>query len=318
MIEVNNLTKKYGTTVAVDNISFSVSKGEVVGFLGPNGAGKSTTMKVLSCFIPATSGSVSVCGLDTTVDSLEIRRNIGYLPENNPLYNDINVLESIAFVCGIRGIRGYKRKSRIDEVVEVCGLKTVLKKDIGELSKGFRQRVGLAQALIHDPEVLILDEPTSGLDPNQVMEIRALIKKLGEEKTIMISTHILPEVSATCGRIIIINNGSIVACEHAEDLRKKVNKQSMLVAHIRGPRDKVHKKLLSIDFVSEVEDRAEPAKKVGEFYISVHKQRGESEGKMSERIFQEVAKNTWNLRELRWEELSLESIFHELTMEERQ
>jgi len=318
MIEVNNLTKKYGSTVAVDNISFSVSKGEVLGFLGPNGAGKSTTMKVLSCFIPPTSGRVSVCGLDTATDSLEIRKNIGYLPENNPLYNDINVLESIEFISGVRGIRGYKRKSRIDAVVEICGLKTVLKKDIGELSKGFRQRVGLAQALVHDPEVLILDEPTSGLDPNQVMEIRALIKKLGEEKTIMISTHILPEVSATCGRIIIISNGKIVACEQAEDLRKKVQKQSMLVAHIRGPRKKVRENLLSIDFVSKVEDRAEEAKKIGVFYISVHEQKGVSEGKMSELIFQTVAKNAWNLRELRWEEISLENIFHELTMEEKQ
>lgn len=208
-ISVKNITKIYGEQKALDNISFEVSSGEIVGFLGPNGAGKSTMMKIITCFLPQTSGEVSVCGFDVQEHSIDVRKNVGYLPEHNPLYTDMYVKEYLEFVAGI-----YKLKNvpaRITEMVEMVGLGREQKKKIGSLSKGYRQRVGLAQALIHDPKVLILDEPTSGLDPNQIVEIRNLITEIGKAKTVMLSSHILPEVEAICNRIIIIDKGIIKA-----------------------------------------------------------------------------------------------------------
>lgn len=209
-IKIQNLTKIYGQQKAVDNISFEVNQGEIVGFLGPNGAGKSTTMKIATCYIPATEGSVEVCGYDVQKSSKEVRRNIGYLPEHNPLYLDMYVKEFLSFVGGIYQIKGNQLTHRIEEVIELVGLQIEQKKKIGQLSKGYRQRVGLAQALIHDPKVLILDEPTTGLDPNQLVEIRQVIKNIGKEKTVVFSTHIMQEVEAICDRVVIINKGKIV------------------------------------------------------------------------------------------------------------
>ena len=207
MIEIKNLTKKFGQNLVLDNISFSAAKGEILGFLGPNGAGKTTTMKIITSFWPPTSGQVLIDGLDTANDSLTARKKIGYLPETVPLYDDMRVFEYLKFIAEIRSLEKHAIKSRIKEVVSTCGLAKVLRQPIEELSKGFRQRVGLAQAIMHRPDILILDEPTTGLDPNQIVEIRDLIKTIGREKTVIFSTHILSEVSATCDRVIIINNG---------------------------------------------------------------------------------------------------------------
>jgi len=218
MIKVENLSKHFCNVKAVDGISFSAKPG-VLGFLGPNGAGKSTTMKILTCFIPQTGGKASVCGFDTEKQPLEVKRRIGYLPESNPLYLDMYVKESMAFIAGIHGMGSPKK--RIDEIIEQTGLMPEQHKKIGQLSKGYRQRVGLAQAILHDPEVLILDEPTSGLDPNQLIGIRQLIRDLGKTKTVILSTHIMQEVEAVCSDVIIINKGKIVAEDTLEGLRGK-------------------------------------------------------------------------------------------------
>lgn len=225
-IEVKDLTKKYGEQLAVNHISFSIQKGEIVGFLGPNGAGKSTTMKMLTCFIPPTSGTATVCGFDIGENSIEVRRKVGYLPENNPLYLDMFVKEYLAFAAEMGGVKNIKQ--RVREVIALTRLEQEQHKQLRQLSKGYRQRVGLAQAIIHDPEVLILDEPTSGLDPNQVVEIRDLIKYLGSEKTIMISTHIMQEVEAICDRVIIIDKGNIVANDKLSNLRSAGNTKTIV------------------------------------------------------------------------------------------
>lgn len=210
MLKVQNLTKIYGSQKAVNDISFEAKAGEIVGFLGPNGAGKSTTMKIATCYLSATSGNVEVCGYDVQHNPMEVRQNIGYLPEHNPLYLDMYVKEFLEFIGGIYNLKGQILQKRILEVIELFGLTLEYKKKIGQLSKGYRQRVGLAQALIHDPKVLILDEPTTGLDPNQLAEIRSVIRNIGKEKTIIFSTHILQEVEAICDRVVIINHGIIV------------------------------------------------------------------------------------------------------------
>ena len=218
-IQVKGLTKVYGTQTAVNSISFEIAPGEIVGFLGPNGAGKSTTMKMLTCYIPPTSGEAKVCGMDVSDQSIQVRKHVGYLPEHNPLYLDMYVKEYLEFAAGLGGVKNIN--SRVEEVIALTHLGKEKHKKIGQLSKGYRQRVGLAQAIIHDPDVLILDEPTSGLDPNQVMEIRDLIKNLGSNKTIMLSTHIMQEVEAICSRVIIIDKGSIVADDKLENLRNR-------------------------------------------------------------------------------------------------
>ncbi len=218
-IIVNNITKIYGKQKALDNVSFEVKKGEVVGLLGPNGAGKSTMMKILTCFIPQNAGDANVCGFDVIENPLEVRKRVGYLPENNPLYIDMYVEEYLKFIAGIHKL-GKNSNSRIKEMIEITGLTTEKSKKIGALSKGFRQRVGLAQAMIHNPEVLILDEPTSGLDPNQLIDIRNLIIEFGKEKTILLSTHIMQEVEAVCNKVIIINEGIIVADDKTSNLHQ--------------------------------------------------------------------------------------------------
>ncbi len=237
-ISVKNITKVYGEQKALDNVSFEVNSGEIVGFLGPNGAGKSTMMKIITCFLPQTEGEVKVCGFDVQDQSLEVRRNVGYLPEHNPLYLDMYVKEYMRFVAGIHKMK--KSDLRIEEMINLVGLGREQHKKIGSLSKGYRQRVGLAQALIHDPKVLILDEPTSGLDPNQIVEIRNLIKKIGQEKTVMLSSHILPEVEAICNRVIIIDKGVI----KANDKTQAVVKQST-----------IHK-VLTVEFSEKVSEKS--------------------------------------------------------------
>lgn len=226
-IIVNHISKRYGAQLALDDVSFSIHPGEIVGLLGPNGAGKSTMMKIITCFIPASSGEVSVYGFDTREQSLEVRKKIGYLPENNPLYTDMYIREYLEFIAGLHHL-GKKTDSRVAQMMEVTGLNPEKGKKIGALSKGFRQRVGLAQALIHDPEVLILDEPTSGLDPNQLADIRQLIVNIGKEKTVMLSTHIMQEVEAMCSRAIIINHGKIVADDSTAQLLSGTGKASIV------------------------------------------------------------------------------------------
>lgn len=225
-ISVSGVTKLYGPQKALDGVSFSVGTGEVVGFLGPNGAGKSTMMRILTCYLPPSAGSATVCGFDTGRDSLKVRRHVGYLPEHNPLYLDLYVPEYLDLVAGMHGLR--HRGPRVKEMIELVGLGPERHKRIGALSKGYRQRVGLAQAMIHDPEVLILDEPTSGLDPNQLVEVRSLIKRMGEKKTVMLSTHIMQEVEAICDRVIIIDRGKLVADDKASSLRSGPQQRVLL------------------------------------------------------------------------------------------
>lgn len=232
-VQVQQLTKIYGEQRAVNNISFEARKGQVLGFLGPNGAGKTTTMKVITCFIPQSEGTVRVCGHDVSQDPIEVRRHIGYLPEHNPLYKDMYVKEYLTFIAGMHKLSN--KRSRVAEMVEMTGLTREQNKLIGTLSKGYRQRVGLAQAMLHDPEVLILDEPTSGLDPNQLVEIRSLIKRIGEEKTVIFSTHIMQEVQALCDRVVIINKGNLVADDTIEDLQKRVSGETVITVAFLEP-----------------------------------------------------------------------------------
>ncbi len=254
-IQVKDLSKIYGQQKALDQISFEIKTGEIVGFVGPNGAGKSTTMKILTGFIPPSSGEAKINDLDLIEKSLEIRKHIGYLPENNPLYLDMYVKEYLEFVAGIYKL-GKRTKSRIEEIVEQTGLSVEQKKKIGALSKGYRQRVGLAQALIHDPAILILDEPTSGLDPNQIVEIRNLISQVGKEKTVMLSTHIMQEVEAICDRIIIINKGKIVADDSIDSIYSHSKDQliTIIVEFDKTPDQKQLEKIELVDKVAKVDD----------------------------------------------------------------
>lgn len=252
-VQVKNLTKKFGDQRAVDKVTFEARKGEVLGFLGPNGAGKSTTMKIITCFLPQSEGKVSVCGYDTGDDPMAVRRCIGYLPENNPLYEEMYVREYLEFVARLHHIRN--KRSRVAEMIEMTGLSLEQHKPIGALSKGYRQRVGLAQAMLHDPEVLILDEPTSGLDPNQLVDIRNLIKRLGKEKTVIFSTHIMQEVQALCDRVLIINRGRIVADDPMDRLERRISGERLLsVLFKEDPSDAQLRKIAGVLRVSSSED----------------------------------------------------------------
>ncbi len=247
-VSVQNITKIYGAQKALDDVSFNIPSGEVVGFLGPNGAGKSTMMKIITCFLPQTSGKVTVCGYNVEEQSLEVRKNVGYLAENNPLYLDMYVKEYLAFIAGLHHISNPAK--RIQEMIDVTGLQVEQKKKIGALSKGYRQRVGLAQALMHDPKVLILDEPTSGLDPNQLQEIRNLIVNVGKEKTDILSTHIMQEVEAICGRVIIINKGKIVADKSTKDIKSmETNITVITVEFDKEPNEEDLKKIPGVDSI---------------------------------------------------------------------
>src|SRR5438477_6262801 len=235
MIEVGNLTKRYAGVTAVSNISFNVARGEIVGLLGPNGAGKSTTMRILSCYLPATSGTVRIAGLDVFRQSNEVRRRVGYMPENNPLHYDLRVREYLKFRARLKGLTRKASRQRADMVMEQCGLTEVSKRIVGHLSKGFRQRVGLADALVHEPELVILDEPTIGLDPNQIRSVRQLIISLANSHTVLISTHILSEAELTCTRIVILREGKVLASDTPENLHQQMNSSSRIIAEIAAP-----------------------------------------------------------------------------------
>lgn len=307
MIEVRELTKSYGPTVAVNRVSFEANAGEVLGFLGPNGAGKTTTMRLLTCYLSADSGSATVSGYDVFEESVEVRKRIGYLPESAPLYTDMGVIEYLDFMTQVRNLPKNVRKVRIREVVEICGLEDVIQKDIGELSKGYRQRVGLAQSLIHDPPILILDEPTSGLDPSQIIEIRNLIKNIGQEKLVLFSTHILPEVSATCSRILIINDGTIVANGTPAELASQAEGEEIVYLRIRGSKAAIDTKLDELDFVSQWE-HLEAEDGVVSYQVTA------PQGcQASETLFHVVVDNQWSLTELRQESVDLEDVFLNLT-----
>jgi ABC-2 type transport system ATP-binding protein len=306
MLEVKDLNKKFGEVHAVKNLSFEVKKGEILGFLGPNGAGKTTTMRIITCYIPATSGTIRVYGLDTTEHDLEVRKKIGYLPESTPLYNDMLVKDYLQFVGEIRGLRGRTLSSRIDEMFQVCGLTKMTSRPIGNLSKGYRQRVGLAQAMLNDPQLLILDEPTSGLDPNQIIEIRQLIKNMGKEKTVIYCSHILSEVSATCNHIIIINQGSIVASGTADELTAKMNKENRYVLRLKADKAAVESKIKTLEGVSRVQ-----ATQSGEWTDAVVIAQDNQD--IGEKIYKCVFDNGWSLAELKRESASLEDVFTQLT-----
>ncbi len=251
MIKINNLSKRYGPKVAVKGISFEVQKGEIIGFLGPNGAGKSTTMNVLTGYLSASGGSASIAGYDVLDDALEARRHIGYLPEQPPLYFDMTVDEYLNFVYELKGAKA-KRREHLDKICELVGISHVRPRVIKNLSKGYKQRVGIAQALIGDPDVLILDEPTVGLDPNQIVEIRNLIKNLGAERTVILSTHIIPEVCAVCERVVVINDGEIVADDTVENLMRNIGGENKFIAHIEGDSEKIVPVLAAIEGVCDV------------------------------------------------------------------
>jgi ABC-2 type transport system ATP-binding protein len=306
-IVVENLTKKYGAQKAVDNISFKVKTGEILGFLGPNGAGKTTTMKIITTFLTPNDGNALVGNFSIKDDPESIRKNIGYLPENNPLYEDMPVIDYLRFVAELQQIDKSKINDRILEMVNLCGLEGEKQKKINELSKGYKQRVGLAQALIHNPEVLILDEPTSGLDPNQIVEIRELIKKIGREKTVILSSHILAEVEATCDRILIINKGKIVADGTAKELRKQSEGKEILKVRIEdGDKNEIFKALQEVSTVGTVD------------FIPGEGNAFEVQSKpeLSSRreIFKLCVDKKWVMTEMSFVETKLEDVFRDLTM----
>jgi len=308
-IKVNNLTKYYGDYLAVDDISFEAKKGEILGFLGPNGAGKSTTMKIITTYLPPTSGTVVVDGFDVEEKSLDVRKKLGYLPELNPLYYDMTPVEYLDFVAKLDGVPAGEIKKKREEMIKVCGLESMRSKDIGTLSKGFKQRVGLAQAMINNPDILILDEPTSGLDPNQIIEIRNLIKKLGKEKTVILSTHILSEVTATCNRVIIINKGKIVADGTPEELQAKSKGQSLVVLEVKNNTDKnkISGSLKEIRTVNKVEF----VKDTGDSFIfNIY---GEKGADLREVISNKINQQGAVLLSMQAKQSSLEDIFRELT-----
>ncbi|MCK4554168.1 ATP-binding cassette domain-containing protein [Candidatus Parcubacteria bacterium] len=323
MIEIKNLTKKFGANIALDNITLSVKKGEVLGFLGPNGAGKTTCMKIITSFWTPTSGKVEVDGLDVSQNSLAVRKKIGYLPETVPLYDDMRVYEYLKFVAEIRGLskNGIRRaatngahtnvlnmKKRIKEVIQICGLSKVVRQPIEELSKGFRQRVGLAQAIMHNPDILILDEPTTGLDPNQIAEIRNLIKELGKEKTVIFSTHILAEVSATCDRVIIIHNGKIVGEGTPEELAAKAGSRELIYVKIKGPKDEILNKLRDMENVVKAEIKDKESDDVYGYEIEP-----KSGVDLREYLSMTVMDSGWSILEFSKKSVSLEDVFRELT-----
>jgi ABC-2 type transport system ATP-binding protein len=316
MIKVEGLTKRYARTVAVDNISFEVEKGTIVGFLGPNGAGKTTTMRVLTCFLPPTAGTASVAGFDVLENPMEVKKRIGYLPETPPLYPEMEVSEYLKYVGQLKGISSADIAKRVDEVAGRCALGEVRNKLIGKLSKGYRQRVGLAQAIIHNPEVLILDEPTSGLDPKQIIEIRELLKSLAGEHTIILSTHILPEVEHTCERVIIINQGKLVAIDSVANLTNRLRGSEAVAVEVESPDghpdpSDVQQRLEVVSGVSRVVMKDS---RNGRLIFEVESLQGRH---IRAELARTVVNSGWNLSELRPVGLSLEDIFLQLTATEK-
>ena len=305
MISVKNLSKKYGSFTAVNDISFEVEKGEIVGFLGPNGAGKSTTMKMLTGYLPPTSGAASIAGFDVFEKSIEARRHLGYLPENTPLYLDMRVNEYLRYRAHLKGVARGKVSEAVGEAIELCSLRDVEKKMIGALSKGYRQRVGLADALVHDPDLLILDEPTIGLDPNQIRSVRELIKNLAQRRTVLISTHILPEVEIMCSRVIVIHKGKIRASDTAENLLKNHRAAGQLRIEAKaGPEAREEFGRMAV--VKDVQVEQD-----GEF--TTFTLRLDANADVSEEAFRLAADRKWNVRELVRKRATLEDVFVELT-----
>jgi len=310
-IEVENLSKFYGPARGIEEVSFSVKKGEIMGFLGPNGSGKTTTMRILTCFFPPTSGTARICGRDILNDSFSVRQKIGYLPENVPLYMDMPVFSYLNFFAEIKGVPSRMKKKKVDEVIQRCELQSVSHRLIRKLSKGFRQRVGIAQALLNDPEVLILDEPTVGLDPKQIIDIRSLIKGLGGSQTVILSTHILPEVSMTCDRVIIMHQGKLVAVDTPSNLTKKLQQAPKIMLKAEGPVSDITRTISRLSGITSI-DRKEPDSEKNGFY--------EIEIEENVDVINEIAKsvyeNNWKLKEIRPVDMTLEEIFIKVVTEE--
>lgn len=298
MIKVQNLTKKYGNIVAIDNISFQVNKGEILGFLGPNGAGKTTTMRMITGYMPASEGKVEVSGFDIADDPIAAKNEIGYLPENPPLYDDMKVTDFLDFVAGIKGVQE-DRAAKIEDSMNKCGISDVKGRLIGNLSKGYRQRIGIAQAILNDPSVLVLDEPTIGLDPKQIIEIRELIKQLGSERTIILSTHILPEVMMTCSKVVIINKGRIVLETTLGELNEKLDGDNEIHLKLEKYSSDIKAKLSSLQSVQNVNDLGS-----GEFII-----KSRQRNNIGDEIARAVIDNNWGLKELRPKSNTLEDVF---------
>ena len=307
MIEVSNLTKRYAGRTAVDDISFTVERGEIVGLLGPNGAGKSTTMRVLSGFMPATSGTVRVAGFEVFYDSEEARRRIGYMPENNPLHPEMRVREYLKFRARLKGLGWGRSRERVTTVMEQCGLTDVGRRVIGQLSKGYRQRVGLADALVHDPELIILDEPTIGLDPHQIRAVRALIKNLGGQHTVLISTHILPEVEMMCGRVLIMLGGRVLASDTPENLQRRMAGGSQIIAEIAAPIEALNAAWETLPEVEQFDVSAAD----GEFFRCALTPRDGLD--LRPQIAALACQHGWGLRELTRSRHSLEDIYVQVT-----
>src|SRR5437879_3382587 len=306
MIKVENLTKRYAGQAAIRDLNFEVGKGEVMGFLGPNGAGKTTTMRILAGFMPATSGRASIAGFDIFEQSLQARTRLGYMPENVPLYSDMRVTEYLEYRAALKGVPHRRIAERVGDVKELCGVKDVERKIIGALSKGYRQRVGLADALLHEPDLLILDEPTIGLDPNQIRQVRQLIKNLGKQHTILLSTHILPEVEMTCTRVIIIHKGRIEACDTPENLLGQIRQAGGVTLEAKVGADEAVaelKKITGVRDVSEAEDNG----------WKIFSLRVESGTDVRAEIFQLAAARRWTVRELSQRRATLEDVFVEIT-----
>jgi ABC-2 type transport system ATP-binding protein len=306
MIKVENLTKRYAGHTAIKDLNFEVGKGEIMGFLGPNGAGKTTTMRILASFMPPTSGRASIAGFDIFEQSLQARAHLGYMPENVPLYNDMRVTEYLDYRAALKGVPHRRVAERVGDVKELCGVKEVEKKLIGTLSKGYRQRVGLADALLHEPDLLILDEPTIGLDPNQIRQVRQLIKNLGKQHTILLSTHILPEVEMTCTRVIIIHKGRIEACDTPENLLGQIRRAGGVVLEAKVGNDNGAEELKKISGVRDVTTESEDDWKT--FSLRV-----ESGVDVREQVFRLATARRWTVRELTQRRATLEDVFVELT-----
>jgi ABC-2 type transport system ATP-binding protein len=311
LIEVQNLTKVFGTTTAVDHISFAVNKGEILGFLGPNGAGKTTTMRILTGYMPATSGTALVAGFDVFNDSLEVRRRIGYLPESPPVYPDMTVGTYLDFVARIKGVPPEKRAARVTDALEKTNITDKRDELIKRLSRGYKQRVGLSQALVHDPDVIILDEPTVGLDPKQIIEVRHLIKNLAGNHTIILSTHILPEVSMTCDRVVIINKGKVAAVDTPQNLTSQLKGGQRVRIEVQAPEQPLRDLLAQVPGASQIQ--VEPAQSTGHLFVTVESAEGKD---LRSAIAAKIVEKGWPLFELCGVSLSLEEIFLQLTTDD--
>lgn len=307
MIELQNLVKDYGSLRAVNQINFTINEGEILGFLGPNGAGKSTTLKMITCYLTPTAGNIQIDNLNVFENSKEIRELIGYLPEHNSLYTEMSVYDYLKFVAEVRGITGEKFRQALRSTIQKCGLTSVISKTISTLSKGFRQRVGIAQAIIHDPKIIVLDEPTNGLDPNQILEIRQLIKDLGKEKTLIISSHILQEVQAVCDRIVIINNGKIVGDGTTEELQAAFKGKAELKLKLKAEPEAIFNMVETVQDISlKIEPREDFVEVTVEYDKNIEKR---------EDIYQYIKAQDWILLEMVKRDVSLEDVFRNLTIE---